>query len=407
VTGPTGWRRCRLIRSRKPEIEVTMTKGSSVHLTLFAVMTALAVPMGVLRADELRSKLEHKLVDIKRDLFDARGLGSVAVGEFSGAANLEASGGPAISNAMIDALGNIGLKVDRKARIEVAGRYRQGTINGLNSLRIHLQFEDNDAGGGALLETDIDIVDAGTIMRLAGGSGDISGQSRKEQSEKVGQILKKPGAKVGDIAGATVASTRIGADSASPYAIEVQVRTPQGDLRPRAAVVNDGQAFVSLASDDVYAVRVINDSDLDTAVILAVDGLSMFAFSDKIGDRDARLIIPKRSNSLIVGWYRNDGPKGSNEFLVSKLADAAVQKQMPTSSSQVGMVTATFAVAWPQDTPAPPGEEPFVPTRDDLATAIGKPVDQPFQKVAYLFGKARAAITVRYNKTVEPSNLPR
>jgi hypothetical protein len=383
-----------------------MIKGHSDRLPLFIVMTGLVLASGSLRADELKSKLEQKLVELKRDLFDSRGVGSLAVGEFSGSAQLEASGGPAISNAMIDAFRTIGLTIDRKAKIEVAGRYRPSTVKGLNSLRIHLRFEDKDSGD-SLLETDLDIVDAGTIMRLAGGTGDISGETRKEQSEKVGQILKKPDAHVGTNSGSATASTRIAADTASPYAIEVAVKSAQGDFRPRAAAVNDGHAFVSLAREDVYAIRLINDSDLDAAVILAIDGLSMFAFSDRLVDRDARLIIPKRSNSLIVGWYRNDGPKGSNEFLVARLSEAAVAKPMPASSAQIGMITATFAVAWPKNEQAPPGEEPFVPTKDDLATAIGKPVDQPFQRVDYLFGKSKAAITVRYNKSVEPGNLPR
>ena len=383
-----------------------MTKGHFIRLALFVVMTGHFISAGGLRADELRAKLEAKLVEIKRDLFDTRGVASVAVGEFSGAANLKASGGPAISNALIDAFQKIGLTVDRKARIEVAGRFRPGTIKRFNSLRIHLRFEDNDSGD-PLLETDLDIVDAGMIMRLAGGTGDISGQTREEQSEKVGRILKKPGAHVGTNPGAETASTRIAADPESPYAIEVLVKSPENDFRPRAATIIEGQAFVALAREQVYAVRLINDSDLDSAVILAVDGLSVFAFSDQLADRDARLIIPKHSNSLIVGWYRNDGPKGSNEFLVARLSEAAVAKQMPQSSSQIGMVTATFAAAWPKDAPAPPGEEPFIPTKDDLATAIGKPIDQPFKRVDYLFGKTKAAITVRYNKPVEPQNLPR
>src|SRR5271166_6522975 len=349
-----------------------MTKGHFIRLALFVVMTGHFSSACGLRADELRAKLEAKLVEIKRDLFDTRGVASVAVGEFSGAANLEASGGPAISNALIDAFQKVGLTVDRKARIEVAGRFRPGTIK-----------------------------------RLAGGTGDISGQTREEQSEKVGRILKKPGAHVGTNPGTETASTRIAADPESPYAIEVLVKSPENDFRPRAATIIEGQAFVALAREQVYAVRLINDSDLDSAVILAVDGLSVFAFSDQLADRDARLIIPKHSNSLIVGWYRNDGPKGSNEFLVARLSEAAVAKQMPQSSSQIGMVTATFAAAWPKDAPAPPGEEPFIPTKDDLATAIGKPIDQPFKRVDYLFGKTKAAITVRYNKPVEPKNLPR
>ena len=85
-----------------------MTKGHFIRLALFVVMTGHFSSAGGLRADELRAKLEAKLVEIKRDLFDTRGVASVAVGEFSGAANLEASGGPAISNALIDAFQKIG-----------------------------------------------------------------------------------------------------------------------------------------------------------------------------------------------------------------------------------------------------------------------------------------------------------
>ena len=86
-----------------------MTKGHFIRLALFVVMTGHFSSAGGLRADGLRAKLEAKLVEIKRDLFDTRGVASVAVGEFSGAANLEASGGAAISNALIDAFQKIGL----------------------------------------------------------------------------------------------------------------------------------------------------------------------------------------------------------------------------------------------------------------------------------------------------------
>ena len=68
-----------------------MTKGHFIRLALFVVMTGHFSSAGGLRADELRAKLEAKLVEIKHDLFDTRGVVSVAVGEFSGAANLEAS----------------------------------------------------------------------------------------------------------------------------------------------------------------------------------------------------------------------------------------------------------------------------------------------------------------------------
>ncbi len=383
-----------------------MNSGARNILTGLVATACLLVSTDRARSDELRSKVERQLVEIKRDLFDKRGIGSVAVGEFTGPANLTASGGPAISNALIDAFEKIGLKIDKKAAIEVGGRYRPGSVKGLNSLRIHLNFEEQ-ASGNSLLESDLDIVDAATIMRIAGGTGDISGRTRKEQSDKVERVLKNPSAQVRSGDKKTAATTRITADEDSVYAIEVLVRPAGGDFRPIAAAVKEGQAFVPLARDDVYAVRLYNDSALDAAVNLAIDGLSMFAFSDRAEDRDSRLIVPRHSNVTIVGWFRHDGPSGSNEFLVSKRSEAAVAKLMPESSAQIGMITATFSVAWPKDEPAPADEEPFVPTKDDLATAIGKPINQPFQRVDYLFGKPKTAITVRYNRAVEPGDLPR
>ena len=53
------------------------------------------------------------------------------------------------------------------------------------------------------------------------------------------------------------------------------------DFRPRAASKDeDGFAFLKINRDEIYAVKLINDSPHDAAVTLTIDGLSVFAFSE-------------------------------------------------------------------------------------------------------------------------------
>jgi hypothetical protein len=389
---------------REEATVMAMRRASWVSLILAVGMAFSRSP---LRADELKSKLTRKLQEVHFvEFFREQGVETVAVGDFSVSARLNASGGLVVGNTWIDVLEELKLKVDRNARMEISGRISRGEVKGLNSLKVQVKVEDTRTGR-SLLEFDVDVVDAATIMRVAGGTGDISGRDRKEQSDKVGKNLENPSVEVGTRPGAGAAGTRIAPGRESPYAIELLVKREAGDYRPAAATVLDGQAFITLRKGQVYAVRLINDSDRDAAVVLAIDGLSMFAFADSAGERDARIIVPRRAQTAITGWFRNDGPNGSNEFLVAPQAEAAVARQLPPSPAKVGMVTAEFSVAWPVGSPTPPGESEDITHDDGLATALGKPIDQPFQKVEYLFGKPKAAVTVRYNRSVEPADLPR
>ena len=55
-----------------------------------------------------------------------------------------------------------------------------------------------------------------------------------------------------------------------------------------------------------------------------------------------------------------------------------------------------------------PGSKQGILTHgDNVATVRGELINQPFQKVDYLFGKPKAVVTVRYNKSGDPANLPR
>ena len=55
----------------------------------------------------------------------------------------------------------------------------------------------------------------------------------------------------------------------------------------------------------------------------------------------------------------------------------------------------------------PPGEDADVVQKGDSATALGKTISQRYERVEYQFGKPKVAVSVRYNKAVEPGDLPR
>src|SRR5205814_96314 len=113
--------------------------------------------------------------------------------------------------------------------------------------------------------------------------------------------------------------TRIKVATDSPYAMEVLVKGPDGRYTARPPKDDDGLAFVSIARGENYAVRLINDSPNDAAVILAIDGLSLFAFSENTDYE--HVIVPARTAAMIAGWHRTN--QRADEFVITEYARSA------------------------------------------------------------------------------------
>ena len=221
----------------------------------------------------------------------------------------------------------------------------------------------------------------------------------KARDQKVKESYENPKAYLDKLG-----KTRIKAGD-SPYAIEILVK--EGDkFVPRAAVEKDGLAFVELKKDEVYRVRVINDSDYEAAVALSIDGLNMFQFSELRDPKDKdkplydRMLISKKGSYDIPGWHRNNGKNGSDEFLVTKYADSEAAR-LYANSANIGTITVTFAAAWPKDG-TPPPDEPKNPSKfsrsADLGTKRGAQTGEGYTEQVREFGVIRAAVSVRYSK---------
>jgi hypothetical protein len=203
-----------------------------------------------------------------------------------------------------------------------------------------------------------------------------------------------------DIQGSVIRS-----DPNKPYAVEIVV-----DGKAREAEEKDGLAFVPIQRGESYAVRLINDSELEAAVQLRIDGLSMFAFSkQRQPDKDARgrdnpnkgeplysvVIVPSKSSAVIPGWYINS--EKTDRFLVTEFARSGAALLKPTGG--IGTINATFQAAWEKDADPPkdePGKKRGVGSGD--ATGRGPRIEKKYQEVQRELGVIRDAISVRYTR---------
>jgi hypothetical protein len=358
------------------------------------VLAILGGPNAV-RADQDLSREMAEMAKSLKTLLGEKGQGAVAVGEFRGPARLVASGGPAIAKALADELKKLGVTVNRRAALEVNGEFRdvEETTNKMLALEIKAQVVNRNGERVGTLPAR-GIFNVTTIASLVGATVAMPADATPEaRNEKLAQAVENP--KV------HLATTRISATPDSPYAIEILVKSGD-DYRPRAATKDDGFAFLTLGRGELYAVKLVNDSPHDAAVTLTIDGLNDFAFSE---NKDyTHWIVPGKQSLTVLGWHRTN--QLSDAFQVAEYAKSAAAERLPNSAS-LGTITASFAAAWLRGQPAPEDEASAqAGTRAGDATGKGPPVKTDFREVVRDVGRLRASVSVRYNKNVEPKDLP-
>jgi hypothetical protein len=346
-------------------------------------------------ANDLNLEMETVARQIKL-LLDQKGQDAIAVGDFRGPAKLAASAGPAICKALTDELKKLDVAVKRRAELEVNGDYRDVEDQKTRSMAVQIKAHVVDRSGNEVVTFEPrGIFNVSTIAALLGVTVTMPADATNEQrNEKLTDAVDNP--KV------HLASTRISADAESPYAIEILVKSGS-DHRPRAASRDDdGFAFLKIRRDEIYAVKLINDSPYDAAVTLTIDGLSVFAFSDNTNY--THWIVPSKKPLTVPGWHRTN--KVSDSFQVTEYAKGAAAEKLPSSSS-VGTITAGFAAAWPKDGHPPEDEASATKGgRSGDATGKGPPVETNFTEVVREIGRLRASVSVRYTKDEDPKDLP-
>jgi hypothetical protein len=175
-------------------------------------------------------------------------------------------------------------------------------------------------------------------------------------------------------------------DKKQKYGVQVLVNS-----NPRTPYDKEGMAYVGFQPNDIYTVRLINNSDYEATVLLKIDGLNIFAFNkDPEPDgkvREYKIVVEQGKTVDVPGWYYKDGV--SNAFQVTD-DESKFLKSVGADS----VITAQFAASW---TDKKPDDEPIA--KSVLGTTQGPPVNHPgWARVERTVGRVRATVSVFYEQ---------
>lgn len=373
---------------------------TSRRIAASIVLLLAAFAPSPLLGDEMEKKMDG-LAERLAGLLMQRNESKVAVGEFFGARALNTSAGPAIAQALAEALARKQIANDEQAALEIRGEYflKEDASVAATALKIKFVVVDTSAGREELAKPEIDLSDAATVARLTGVTGDISGRNNRERLKNIRQNLKSAQVDIEASPSGVKVNSKVSAPG-QPYSVEVLVNSGSG-YEPRAASSEQGRAFVALRRDEVYAVRLINDSPMDAAVELCIDGVNIFTLHGDPNMRAARIIIPAGRSDLIRGFVISDDE--SKEFLLTGVDATVDGRLLPKWNPRLGMITAQFSAAW-NEGDAPPRDEPVAPSTEPVdvnRTIPGTRFANRIRRVNVEIGKPRAQVSIRYNKPAQ------
>ncbi len=311
---------------------------------------------------------------------------ALIVGDFTAPPRLKASGGAGVRQLVIDALKSERIDVRDGARIQLVGEFSNTNeedprFEGEIGLQVRAKLLDqNDS---ELNRFRIQVFGA-AVLQITGGTAELPPNAPvAERRQRQNDRLRTPQA--------SLIGTETRAAEDSPYGVEILVK--QGaDIVARQPELVAGRSFVALHRNEEYVARLHNRSQLDAAVLLTIDGLSMFAFSTE-GNFGSQVIVPAGTSVDVTGWYF--AATDTRAFKLTSYPDSAAgSKGIPTAS--VGVVTATFAATW--DPSESPPQDEVAARSADTATGIGERTGQSWTSVNRVIGRPRSVVSVRYNR---------
>lgn len=380
--------------------------GTLASLVLFA--TCEKANAAVLTRRESLRPLAQEIVDVVEK--DQRQT-AIAVGDFSGPAEVDhPNGGPGIAEDLKSLLEEIrpGI-VQKRANLSLRGRYDKVAEakehkNDPEQIMIKITATITDRDAREIDTKFASIRDTGLIADLLGATVSLPPVATKEKrNEMLQRAVDKPTFHPEE--------TKIRSSASSPYAIELLVTSKEhapkdakgwADIPPRAVQSKDGQAFVDIQSDEVYAIRVHNNFKADgipydSAVSVSIDGIDVFTFSEIRNPKTKQPLykhfIVSPGTAAIPGWHKTNDVADS--FLVTEYGKGAASQQPSVSRGKVGVITVRFALAW-EGNEVPAAEKG---ARDGgKETGFGPPLKVGQKELYRHVGVVRDVITVRYTR---------
>lgn len=366
---------------------------SVIGLTLGAMLWVQAEP---LRAEDLSLEKELNAIIVEHviPMMEKRGQGAVAIGGFTAATSVKGSAGPEIQMKLSQMLQQLNVVVDSdKYRYEITGNYLpyndpQSDLYGVKLVARLVDAED----GTTLGEFPRFVFGPESVPRLLG----LTVSSKGSNDPKMQSVSFKKSVHTPEV---FVTGALVSASPVSPYSVELLVlKNGQYQAMPMSS---DAQSrpLARFAKNDIYAIRLTNNSDHDSAVRLTIDGVNTFEFSEQ-SPKPNYWIVPrskdgKPGSTIVRGWDKSAAK--SLEFKVVDFPDSAAAK-IKLQPSQVGMISASFAACWENENDRPRSEGR---TR---STGFGSEIVDQKSLVKRHVGQVRDVISVRYERNPSPND---
>ena len=311
---------------------------------------------------------------------------SVAVVDFVGSV-VDSNFGPGLKRLLSEELKAQKVSVSETASYTIKGKYAAvDDPDERNRIVMRLSVDVFSSSQGKRGTYVANVRDTTDIAKLAGVTASLQPRDDAEtRNQKIQDSKKEPSVHLD--------GTRIKTRPDSPFAVELLVKS-----QPRQPKVEKGQAFVDIQRDEIYAVRVHNNTKLEAAISLNIDGLDVFTFSDvkddKTGDtRYKHFIVAPGQSFTITGWHKTN--KKALAFLVAEYGKGAASQMK--STGEVGVLTLTFrpASTHPKDLPGDKNSTLSAATNE---TGFGPEQGTNLQEVARTIGAVSDVVIVRYTR---------
>jgi hypothetical protein len=396
-----------------------------------AVLLALAAPRPAAAQPGPRSLFDGAAVNVA-NYVKGHGKAAVAVA-FTGPPTFKSSAGAAFTQLLSEALAERGVRVVDRAEYGVKGEFKPVRLwprepRGEKRVGLHVSIKIVDLYGEPVLDADLggDLGEEQDVLRYLGASADLAGARDLAEIARRTRLAVEQGAPPD-----APTPTALRSGPASRYAVELLVGGDARRLERR-----DGLAYVPLRLGEEYVLRLTNRSDHEAAAYVAVDGLSVFHFSElreaegprKGEPRYRYYIVPPRGAVDVPGWHKNE--ERALAFRASLPEDSAAARLGRTAD--IGMVTVSFFACWEKGAKPPPDETPLPlpepvgkqvlrqvvkdregrdfelvrtlwvsPASERVGTTFGTDLAAGTRGVQRTIGALRSAVTLRYERPRE------
>ncbi|MEW4526279.1 hypothetical protein [Maioricimonas sp. JC845] len=399
----------------------------------FVSLMVFGVPRNADANPALREPL-RKAAGVISQILQREQMDSVAVGAFLGPPSFGTSAGAGFKKILTEELEEVDVRVRRiGAPMAVQGRYslssgrqlriRMSLVNPQGDVLTNLSGRMTLQGPNGSEDVSVEdgqfnideLTEADVLAELFGSTIDF--QNRDDDDDVLGNGFPDGDDVLGSLTNPTAFIDQAGfvrASRTSPFGLRVIV-----DGRLARPVLEDGVPFVEIRRGEKFELEVDNRESFEAAVRIHLDGVNSFTFSEirhlsgpQAGEpRYSRWIVKPRNRFRLKGWHVTNSDV--REFLVTDFASSAAARV--GSTTDLGMITASFRATWQQGQRPPSGEPvpkqvPTIarapsfdaPAPESPASGVGigerarQRVEEDGLKRDY--GVPRAVITIRYTR---------